>query len=113
MDILSGLLHGFSVILEPQNLLYCFLGCLIGTLIGVLPGVVKAFESSSEYETFEDPRYGRVERGGCLNVLTPKRPQVRGTDGMASSACQVDVARWVAADAPGRTAARRAAGVVS
>jgi putative tricarboxylic transport membrane protein len=39
MEILQGLLHGFSVIAEPQNLFYCFLGCLIGTLVGVLPGV--------------------------------------------------------------------------
>lgn len=60
----------------------------------VVRGVVKAFESSAEYDTFEDPRYGRVERGGSLNVLTPRRPQVKNTDGMASSACQVEVARW-------------------
>ena len=39
MDILQGLMHGFVVILEPNNLLYCFLGCLVGTLVGVLPGV--------------------------------------------------------------------------
>jgi putative tricarboxylic transport membrane protein len=39
MDIVQGLLQGFSVILEPANLFYCFLGCFIGTLIGVLPGV--------------------------------------------------------------------------
>jgi putative tricarboxylic transport membrane protein len=39
MEILQGLVQGFSVILEPANLFYCFLGCLIGTLIGVLPGV--------------------------------------------------------------------------
>ncbi|HVY42827.1 MAG TPA: tripartite tricarboxylate transporter permease [Hyphomicrobiaceae bacterium] len=39
MDILYGLVQGFTVILEPANLFYCFLGCLIGTLIGVLPGV--------------------------------------------------------------------------
>src|SRR5882757_3318779 len=39
MDILNGLAGGFVVILEPTNLVFCFLGCLIGTLIGVLPGV--------------------------------------------------------------------------
>src|SRR5262249_11180070 len=39
MDIVQGLLQGFSVILEPANLFYCFLGCFIGTLVGVLPGV--------------------------------------------------------------------------
>src|SRR5512137_2184097 len=39
MDILSQLLVGFSVALQPLNLLYCFMGCLIGTLVGVLPGL--------------------------------------------------------------------------
>ena len=29
----------FSVILQPENLLYCFLGCLTGTMVGVLPGI--------------------------------------------------------------------------
>jgi len=32
-------LYGFSVALEPINLLYCFFGVLIGTMVGVLPGV--------------------------------------------------------------------------
>jgi putative tricarboxylic transport membrane protein len=35
MDVLQGLLHGFTVVLEPSNLLYCFIGCLVGTLVGV------------------------------------------------------------------------------
>jgi putative tricarboxylic transport membrane protein len=33
------ILYGFSVVLTPDNLLYCFLGCLMGTLVGVLPGL--------------------------------------------------------------------------
>ena len=39
MDIFSGILSGFQIILEPSNLLYCFMGVFIGTLIGVLPGI--------------------------------------------------------------------------
>ncbi len=39
MEILSQLIHGFSVATEPVNLFYAFLGCLIGTLVGVLPGL--------------------------------------------------------------------------
>ncbi len=38
-DILQHLALGFSIALEPTNLLYAFLGCLVGTLIGVLPGI--------------------------------------------------------------------------
>jgi len=39
MDLLTSVLNGFSVALEPANLFFCFLGVLSGTLIGVLPGL--------------------------------------------------------------------------
>ncbi|MFC4007340.1 tripartite tricarboxylate transporter permease [Nonomuraea purpurea] len=38
MDI-SPIIDGFNVVLEPANLLYCFIGVVIGMLIGVLPGL--------------------------------------------------------------------------
>jgi putative tricarboxylic transport membrane protein len=37
--MLSSLVYGFQVVLEPVNFLYCFMGVFIGTLIGVLPGI--------------------------------------------------------------------------
>ncbi|MBI5440855.1 MAG: tripartite tricarboxylate transporter permease [Deltaproteobacteria bacterium] len=39
MAFLEQISTGFSVALQPANLLYCFLGSLIGTLVGVLPGL--------------------------------------------------------------------------
>jgi putative tricarboxylic transport membrane protein len=39
MDLLSNLSLSFSVIFQPNNLFYCFIGVVIGTLIGVLPGL--------------------------------------------------------------------------
>lgn len=39
MDLLSSLALGFSVALDPINILYCFIGVLLGTLVGVLPGI--------------------------------------------------------------------------
>ncbi len=39
MDIVSSLGLGFSVALQPTNLLACFIGVFIGTLVGVLPGI--------------------------------------------------------------------------
>jgi putative tricarboxylic transport membrane protein len=38
MEVLANVLNGFSTVLEPLNLLVCFLGVLVGTLAGVLPG---------------------------------------------------------------------------
>ena len=39
MDILSSFYSGLLVVLEPHNLMYCFIGVFIGTFIGVLPGI--------------------------------------------------------------------------
>src|SRR5918996_1123886 len=39
MDVVSGLLSGLAIALQPVNLAHCFIGVLAGTLIGVLPGV--------------------------------------------------------------------------
>ena len=39
MDTLQGLLYGFSVALQPNNIFLVFVGCVLGTLVGVLPGI--------------------------------------------------------------------------
>lgn len=39
MDVLHGLIYGFSVALTTPNLLACFFGVLMGTIVGVLPGI--------------------------------------------------------------------------
>jgi putative tricarboxylic transport membrane protein len=36
---MDGLIGGFITVLQPYNVLFCFVGVLIGTLIGVLPGL--------------------------------------------------------------------------
>jgi putative tricarboxylic transport membrane protein len=38
-ESLSSLAYGFSIALQPQNLLYCLIGVTMGTLVGVLPGI--------------------------------------------------------------------------
>ncbi|MBI2348618.1 MAG: tripartite tricarboxylate transporter permease [Deltaproteobacteria bacterium] len=39
MESLTSLAYGFNIALQPQNLLYCFIGVTMGTLVGVLPGI--------------------------------------------------------------------------
>ena len=39
MDVLSGLMQGFAVALQPMNLLWCFVGVVLGTMVGVMPGL--------------------------------------------------------------------------
>ena len=39
MDTLVHILNGFTVAVQPVNLMYTFIGVLLGTVIGVLPGI--------------------------------------------------------------------------
>jgi putative tricarboxylic transport membrane protein len=39
LESLPSLAYGFTIALQPQNLLYCFIGVTMGTLVGVLPGI--------------------------------------------------------------------------
>ena len=39
MEILQGLASGFSLALQPMNLLYALVGCIVGTITGILPGI--------------------------------------------------------------------------
>src|SRR5215831_3962864 len=36
---LTGLWYGFGVALEPQNIMWCFVGVMLGNMVGVLPGM--------------------------------------------------------------------------
>jgi trimethylamine-N-oxide reductase (cytochrome c) len=67
--------------------------CAVDVSELVMPGVVKTFESSAVFDPVPDP-LGFADRGGCINMLTPPRPQVKGTDGMGSNSCLVEVERW-------------------
>jgi putative tricarboxylic transport membrane protein len=36
---ITDLIYGFGVALEPQNLMWCFIGVMVGNMVGVLPGM--------------------------------------------------------------------------
>ena len=39
MEMWQSLVHGFSIALQPINILYAFTGCVVGTITGILPGI--------------------------------------------------------------------------
>ena len=39
MEDLANLFHGFTVVLQPDNIMLMFIGILLGVLIGILPGL--------------------------------------------------------------------------
>ena len=56
-------------------------------------GVVRAYESSAVYDPVGTPGHS-VDRGGCVNLLTSHRSQIRGGSSMASNSCLVQIERW-------------------
>lgn len=40
---MDGLIAGFGAVLQPYNILFCFIVALVGTLIGILPGSLWEF----------------------------------------------------------------------
>jgi trimethylamine-N-oxide reductase (cytochrome c) len=67
-------------------------------------GVAHGYESCATFDPLD--LTGKItDRGGCLNVLTPERPQIAASQSLSASACLVEVERWtgrtdVAAAAP-------------
>lgn len=71
--------------------------CAVDVSPLMAPGVVKSFESSATFDWIEEE--GRiVDRGGCLNLLTPRRSQVKNTSGMGSNACLIEIEKWMPSD---------------
>jgi trimethylamine-N-oxide reductase (cytochrome c) len=56
-------------------------------------GVVHAYGSSAVYAPMGEPGYS-VDRGGCINQLTPKRSIARKVTGTAANSCLVQVIPW-------------------
>jgi molybdopterin guanine dinucleotide-containing S/N-oxide reductase-like protein len=60
----------------------------------VMPGVIHSYEGSSKYDPVEPGKPGSVDRGGCVNLLTPSRTMSKNTPGIASNSCLVEVTKW-------------------
>jgi trimethylamine-N-oxide reductase (cytochrome c) len=61
------------------------------------PGVVHGYESSAIYDPIGEPGKS-ADRGGCLNLLTPKKSQLKQAHSMGNSSALVEVERWTAND---------------
>ncbi|MDD2924330.1 molybdopterin-dependent oxidoreductase [Rhodoferax sp.] len=57
------------------------------------PGVAHTYESSAVYEPVGKPGYS-ADRGGCVNLLTNHRSQIRGGSAMAPNACLIQLELW-------------------
>ena len=72
----------------------------------VRPGVVHGYESSARYEPIGEP--GRSpDRGGALNVLTPKESQFARGHSLGNSNCLVEIVPWTETAAVRQAATER------
>ncbi len=59
------------------------------------PGSIHSYESSGVYDPLEPGKPGSVDKGGCVNQLTPSRMMSKNAPGMAPNSCLVEIEKWV------------------
>jgi trimethylamine-N-oxide reductase (cytochrome c) len=59
----------------------------------VPPGTVHSYESSAIYDPVGEPGES-VDRGGCVNQLTPSRMMIKKSHSHAGNSCLVQIAKW-------------------
>lgn len=68
--------------------------CAVDVSPLVARGSIKSFESSAEFDFVEGADGKILDRGGCLNLLTPSRTQATGTSSIAPNSCLVQAEKW-------------------
>jgi anaerobic selenocysteine-containing dehydrogenase len=70
--------------------------CIAQVTERVRPGLVHSYEGSARYDPLEPGKAGSIDRGGCMNLLTPSRMLSKNAPGMANHSCLVEVCKWEA-----------------
>lgn len=90
MDVIDSILFGFSVALQPGNLMYVFLGVFAGTIIGMIPGlgpisalalmipITFSMNPTSALILMSGVYYGAIFGGSTSSILL-NAPGVAGT----------------------------------
>ena len=60
----------------------------------VRPGIAHSYASSAKYDPIEPGKADSVDKGGCVNMLTPSRMVSRHAPGMTPNSCLIDIAKW-------------------
>jgi len=60
----------------------------------VMRGVVHSYGSCAVYDPIGEPGHS-PDRGGCVNLLSSPKSQIKKGHSMGASCCQIQVAKWV------------------
>jgi anaerobic selenocysteine-containing dehydrogenase len=64
----------------------------------LMPGVIHCRQASAVYDPLGKPGYS-ADRGGCVNLLTPKRMQTEKVHSAAYNSCLIEIEKWDGTDA--------------
>ncbi|MBN1189725.1 MAG: molybdopterin-dependent oxidoreductase [Dehalococcoidales bacterium] len=62
----------------------------------IKPGCCHSYEAGAKYDPLEPGKSGSIDRGGCINLLTPSRMVSKNAPGEANNSCLVEVCKWEA-----------------
>ncbi|MBN1188266.1 MAG: molybdopterin-dependent oxidoreductase [Dehalococcoidales bacterium] len=62
----------------------------------VRPGLLHSYQAGAKYDPLEPGKAGSIDKGGCMNLLTPSRLVSKNAPGMANNSCLVEVCKWEA-----------------
>ncbi len=60
----------------------------------IRPGVIHSYQASGIYDPLEPGKAYSVDRGGCVNLLTPSRMVSKNAPGQAPNSCLVEISKW-------------------
>jgi molybdopterin guanine dinucleotide-containing S/N-oxide reductase-like protein len=70
--------------------------CIAQITERIRPGTVHSYQAGAKYDPLEPGKAGSIDRGGCMNLLTPSRMVSKNAPGMANNSCLVEVCKWEA-----------------
>jgi len=60
----------------------------------VRPGLLHTYQAGAKYDPLQPGVAGSIDKGGCMNLLTPSRLVSKNAPGMANNSCLVEVEKW-------------------
>ncbi|MFC1846329.1 molybdopterin dinucleotide binding domain-containing protein [Chloroflexota bacterium] len=68
--------------------------CIAQLTERVRPGTAHSSASSGAFDPVEPGKPGGIDKGGCVNLLTPSRMMSKNAPGMVPNSCLIEISKW-------------------
>ncbi len=68
--------------------------CIAVVTERVRPGVIHSYASSAKYDPLVPGNADAIDKGGCVNMLTPSRMVSKNAPGMTPNSCLIEIEKW-------------------